>query len=245
MLMLPATAETIARCVELADAAPEELTTILNVMPAPPMPFVPPEHHGRLSIMALVCYAGTGEAAERALAPLRAVAEPLADMVHEIAYPEIYPPEDPGYRPLAYGETTFVDAVDADAVKTIVERIEATAPAFRVVQIRPLGGAVARVPNDATAYAHRDRPYLLNVAGIVNAPDERDDAVSWVRETRPLLQRGPDAAYVNFLDDEGPERVRSAYPGATWDRLVAVKRRYDPANVFRSNQNIPPEEALA
>jgi FAD/FMN-containing dehydrogenase len=241
MLLLPATAETISRFIDLADSAPEELTTIANVMPAPPMPFVPTEHHGRLSIMALMCYAGAGEDAEQALAPFRALAEPIADLVREIPYPELYPPDDPEYHPTAYAETTFVDAVDADAVETIVERIDAVAPAFRVVQIRPLGGAVARVPNDATAYAHRDRPYMVNVAAILQRPEERDDAVAWVRETASRIQRGPVAAYVNFLGDEGPDRVRVAYPGATWERLVEIKRRYDPANVFRLNQNIPPE----
>jgi FAD/FMN-containing dehydrogenase len=247
MLMLPATAGTISRFIELADAAPEELTTIVNVMPAPPMPFVPAEHHGRLAILALVCYAGTGTEAERTLAPFRALAEPIADMVREIDYPELYPPEDPDSHPLAWAETLFVDEIDHASVDTIVERIAAEAPAFRVVQIRPLGGAVARVPNDATAYAHRDRPYMLNVAALFESPDpgERERGVAWVHETAARIQRGPVAAYVNFLEDEGPERVRAAYPGATWDRLVEVKRRYDPTNLFHVNQNVPPtsEEA--
>jgi FAD/FMN-containing dehydrogenase len=238
MLMLPASVETVSRFLELADAAPEELTTIVNVMPAPPMPFVPAEHHGRPTVIAFVCFAGTGEEGERALAPFRAIAEPLADMVREVAYPELYPPEDPNFHPLAWGENLLVDAIDRAAVETIVERVEAAAPAFRVAQIRPLGGAVARVPNDATAYAHRDRPYMVNVGALIEAPEQRDDAIAWVHETATRIQRGPVAAYVNFLEDEGQDRVRSAYPGPTWDRLLEVKRRYDPDNLFRLNQNI-------
>src|SRR5215211_650975 len=94
MLVLPATPEVISSFVEEAEAAPEELSTIANVMPAPPMPFLPAEVHGQLIIMAMVCYAGPTDAGERAIAPFRALATPVADMVKSMRSPEIYPPEE-------------------------------------------------------------------------------------------------------------------------------------------------------
>jgi FAD/FMN-containing dehydrogenase len=109
-------------------------------------------------------------------------------------------------------------------------------------QIRVLGGAVARVPAGATAFAHRQRPLMVNVAAMYASPDE--DAVhrAWAEDAADALRHGEDGAYVNFLGDEGEERVRAAYPGTTWDRLAEVKRSYDPENVFRLNENVPPAE---
>jgi hypothetical protein len=112
MLILPATPDTIASFIAAAEAAPEELSTIANVMPAPPMPFVPAEYHGKLVILAFMCYAGSPDSGERALAPFRAIAKPLADMVKPIRYPEMYPPEDPSYHPNAVARTMFVDTID-------------------------------------------------------------------------------------------------------------------------------------
>ncbi len=109
MLMVPATAESIAGFIAASESAPEELSGIANVMPAPPMPFVPEEHHGQLVIMALMAYAGDAEAGERVLAPFRALATPIVEMLKPMPYPEIYPPEDPDYHPLAVGHNMFVD----------------------------------------------------------------------------------------------------------------------------------------
>ena len=99
---------------------------------------------------------------------------------------------------------------------------------------------MSRVPDDATAYAHRSRRYMVNVAALYEREDEHAPNQAWVDETAGMLHGGDISGYVNFLGDEGPERVRAAYPGATWDRLRAVKARYDPTNLFHLNQNIPP-----
>jgi FAD/FMN-containing dehydrogenase len=243
MLLLPATPETILSFLAEAEAAPDELSTIANVMPAPPMPFLPEELHGRLAIMALMCFSGDAESGEKALAPFRAIAQPMADMVRPIPYPEIYPPEEEGYHPIAAARTMFIDAVDENSARTMIERLEASDAMMRVVQIRVLGGAMARVSNDATAFAHRDRRMMLNVAALASDPRELPRHEQWVESLAASIQRGPEAAYVNFLNDEGPERVRQAYPGTTYDRLAEVKARYDPANLFRLNQNIPPAVA--
>jgi FAD/FMN-containing dehydrogenase len=155
MMMLPATPEVIASFIAESEAAPEELTTIANVMPAPPMPFVPAEHHGKLVIFAILCYAGEVEAGERAIAPFRALATPIVDMVRPIPYPEIYPPDDESYRPVAAARTLFMKSVDRDVAETILEHVNASTAMMAVTQLRVLGGAAARVPVEATTAPSR------------------------------------------------------------------------------------------
>jgi len=240
MMMLPATPDVIASFIALSEAAPEELSTIANVMPAPPMPFVAPEHHGKLVIFAMMCYAGAVEAGERVLAPFRALAKPIVDMVKPSRYPEMYPPEDPAYHPIATGRTMFIDRVDRGVAEMIVEQLNSTDASMRVAQLRVLGGAMARVPVDATAFAHRRSRILVNVAALYERPEQASQYEPWVDGFVAALKQGDDGAYVNFLVDEGEARIRAAYPGKTWDRLRAIKRRYDPTNLFRICQNIPP-----
>jgi FAD/FMN-containing dehydrogenase len=240
MMMLPATAEVIQSFIELAVAAPEELSTIANVMPAPAMPFVPAEHHGKLVIFAMLCYAGTVEAGEGAVAPFRALAKPIVDMVKPGRYPEMYPPDDPNYHPIATGRTMFIDSVDRGVAEMIVERLNASTASMRVAQLRVLGGAMARVPVDATAFAHRKSRIMVNVAALYERPDQAPLHEPWVTGLAAALKQRDSGAYVNFLVDEGEARIRDAYPGKTWDRLRTIKRRYDPTNLFRLNQNIPP-----
>jgi FAD/FMN-containing dehydrogenase len=240
MLILPATADVVARFMAEADAAPDELSTIANVMPCPPMPFVPAERHGELVVMAIVAYAGDTAAGELALAPFRALATPVADMVRPMPYAQIYPPDDPDYHPTAVARTMFVDAVDRDDAQLIVDRLNASDASLRVAQLRTLGGAMARVPADATAFAHRSSRIMVNIAAFYDGPEDRIVRTAWVEDFAAALKQGDDGAYVNFLVDEGEARIRAAYPGSTWDRLRAIKARYDPTNLFRLNQNIPP-----
>ena len=240
MLLLPATIETIAGFVAAAADAPEELSAIANVLPAPPLPFIPTQAHGRLVVMALICFAGDPEAGARALAPFRALADPLADLVRPIGYPEMYPPEEEGFHPTAVGHTMFLDRLDTQAATTILEWLQASDAAMRAAQLRVLGGAIARVPDDATAYAHRQRPIMVNLGAFYQGPDDRAGRQQWVERFAAALSPVDDGAYVNFLGEDGPARIHQAYPGPTWDRLVAVKRRWDPTNLFRHNHNIPP-----
>jgi FAD/FMN-containing dehydrogenase len=240
LLMLPASAEVVAGFMAAAEAAPEELSGIANVMVAPPMPFIPAELHGQLVVMALLAYAGDAAAGERALAPFRALAPPLADMLQPMPYSGLFPPEEGEYHPTAVARTMFVDTVDREVAATIMEHLEASDAPVRAVQLRVLGGAMARVPVEATAYAHRQRRIMVNVAAFYDGPDDKARRQEWVDGLAAAIHQG-DGAYVNFLLDEGPERVREAYPGPTWDRLVEIKRRYDPDNLFHRNQNIPPD----
>jgi len=244
MLILPATPEVIASFIAEADAAPEELSGIANVMAAPPMPFLPAELHGQLIVMAIMLYAGAPEAGERALAPFRSLATPLADMLQPMRYPELYQPEEGDYHPTAVSHTMFVDSIDRSAAETIVDYLRSSDASMRVAQLRVLGGAMARVPAEATAFAHRQAPIMVNLAAFYDGPEEQAVRQAWVDAFGQALRQGSSAAYVNFLGDEGRARVRDAYPGETWDRLRAIKARYDPDNLFRLNQNIPPAERI-
>jgi FAD/FMN-containing dehydrogenase len=241
MLVLPATPDVVAGFMAEAEAAPEELSAIANVMPAPPLPFLPPEQHGRLVVFSMLVYAGAVEQGERVVAPFRALAKPLADMLKPMRYPEVYPPEEGDYHPTAAGRTMFLDHVDRGVAEKIVTTLQESDATFSVAQLRALGGAMARVPVEATAFAHRRSRIMANLAAFYTGPEDRLVREAWVADFAASLRQGDMGAYVNFLGDEGEGRIRAAYPGATWERLTAIKRRYDPANLFRLNQNIPPE----
>jgi hypothetical protein len=240
MLFLPATTETIAGFIAAADAAPDELSTIANVMPAPPMPFLPAELHGKLIIMAMMACLGPMDAAEKIIAPFRALAAPLADMVRPIRYPELFPPDPADYHPATVVRGMFVNQIDLAAAQTITEYLQTSNAPLRVTQLRVLGGAVERVSADDTAYAHRKSRIMVNLVSVYDGPEDRVRKETWANDFAAALNQGDFGAYVNFLGDEGESRIRDAYPGTTWERLAAVKARYDPENLLRLNQNIPP-----
>jgi FAD/FMN-containing dehydrogenase len=113
---------------------------------------------------------------------------------------------------------------------------------MKAIQLRVLGGAVARVPNDATAFAHRDRGLMVNVAAMYVDEGEKDKHQSWVDGLAESLGKDGAGGYVGFLGEEDEESLRAAYPGGTWERLRGLKRRYDPDNLFHLNHNIPPAD---
>jgi FAD/FMN-containing dehydrogenase len=214
MLILPATPEVIASFVAEAEAEPEELSAIANIMVAPPMPFMPTEAHGK---------------------PV------ITDLIRPMPYPEIYQLTEGGPAPAEeVARSLFVDAVDRRAAEAIVDHLQASTASLAVAQIRVLGGAMARVPAEATAFAHRERWVMAAIGAVYERAEETPTHEAWVTGFADALRQGDAGVYVNFLGDEGEGRVREAYPGSTWDRLAAIKSRYDPTNLFRLNQNIPP-----
>ncbi len=134
----------------------------------------------------------------------------------------------------------WADRFDRATADTILEYLGSSDAPMRVAQLRVLGGAMARVPNEETAFAHRKRKMMINVASFYEGAHDLPERESWVAEFAKALSDGDQAGYVGFLADEGEERVRAAYPGSTWDRLRRIKASYDPENLFRLNQNIPP-----
>jgi FAD/FMN-containing dehydrogenase len=241
MLALPATPATLAGLVAEAEAASDDLSVIANVLLAPPLPFVPPELVGKPLVLALLVHSGPLDEGVRAVAPLRALAPPVADFVRAMPYSEMFPAEGQAVPPRAVVRSFFADAFDESAARELLGRLQASTAQMTAAQIRVLGGAAARIPSEATAFAHRQRRLMANVVAAYASPEEDPVHRSWADDAAAALRDGEDAAYVNFLGDEGADRVRAAYPGSTWDRLAEVKERYDPENVFRLNQNVPPE----
>jgi FAD/FMN-containing dehydrogenase len=241
ILILPATPEVITGFIEAAEAAPEELSTIANVMLAPPMPFIPEQAHGKPVLMALLADVGPVDQAEGLLTPFRALGKPYADMVRPIRYAEMY--EGEGMRiPYTAGANFFADALRPADAGTILEHLQRSTAMMSAVQLRVLGGALARIPNDATAFAHRDRGLFVNIAAMYMDPREKDTHDVWVATLADSLGKDDRGGYVGFLGEEDEGTVRAAYAGANWDRLRGLKRRYDPDNLFRLNHNIPPAD---
>jgi FAD/FMN-containing dehydrogenase len=242
MLCLPATADTIASFIAEAESAPNELSTILNIMTAPPMPFLPADVHGKVIIMAMMVYAGDVEMGEQVISKFRSIATPYADMIRPMTYLEMFPPEEGGYHPLAVGRTMFIDHVTRSEAEMILNRLQSSNASMAVTQLRVLGGAMSRVSADATAFAHRNSRIMVNLAALYENPDEKEIHEAWVTEFAAALRQSDDGAYVNFLADVDEAQVRAAYPNGAWERLAAIKARYDPDNFFHLNQNIPPKQ---
>ena len=240
MLLLPASTDVITGMIAAADAAPEELSMIANILKAPPLPFIPAEHHGKPVVIALMVYAGGAEAGERAIAPIRALATPLADMVRPIRYPEMYAGPEPPPPAFGAGTNILVDGLPERGAETILEHLETATAPVAAVQLRVLGGAMARVPADATAFGHRGARLMVNIAAMYQQAEERTEHEAWASALTTALSDGAaPPAYVGFVGDEGEEGVRRAYPPATLERLARVKRQYDPDNLFRLNVNVP------
>ena len=242
MLILPATADTIYGFMAEAEAAPEELSAIANVMPAPPMPFLPPEQHGRLVIFALLAHAGDVDAGTRAVAPFQALAEPVADMVRPMRYPELFqgPGDEGEFHPGRDRAARCTSTASTTPQReTIVEQLQLSKAMMAATQLRVLGGAAARVPVGATAYAHRQSRIMVNVAALFESPEQTPEHEPWVVGLADALRQDDTAACVLPR-----RRGRGANPGRVPGGDLGPARRGQatlrPTNLFRLNQNIPP-----
>jgi FAD/FMN-containing dehydrogenase len=242
MLMLPARSAVITGLLAAAEAAPEELSLIANVIKAPPLPFIPAESHGTPVVIAPMVYAGDSEAGQRAIAPIRALGTPLADMVRPLRYSEIYDGPEAPQAAFSAGTNMLLDALAPGAVEAILEHIQTSTAPMAGVQLRVLGGAMARVADDATAFGYRGAKLMVNIAAMYERTEERPEHEAWANSLARALSAGATTgAYAGFLGDEGEEGASRAYPPATLERLAQVKRRYDPDNVFHLNVNVPPD----
>ena len=240
-LFLPPTREVLRSLVPIAASAPEELTTIGFIMPIPPVPFVPEEHHGKPSLVLMFVHAGDPQAGQAAIAPFLQVAEPFGVAAMPMPYPGIYEFTAEGAtRHPSTTRSVFMDVLDDASVDAIVDAV-AVAPPGSMIQLRVFGGAMGRVPADATAFAHRSATVQVTMMSAFVDEESAPAATAWNRSLFGALEPKSRGVYANFLEDEGDARIRAAYPGETDDRLVSIKRRYDPQNVFHRNQNIRPD----
>ena len=241
-LILPATPEVLKGYVEAADAAPDELSTISFLMQAPPLPFIPADKVGSLVLVIVACYVGDHAAGEQAVAPLRALATPVADLLGPTPYPALYQLTAPGtVRGLQHHDRAmYMREFGDDAAATVMEFMSNVTSPMAITQIRVLGGAMGRVPADETAFAHRDKRIVVALINQWEDPNDWSRQHGWTERYYAAMAPHGDGVYVNFLGDEGAGRVHEAYPDATYQRLAHVKARYDPTNFFRLNQNIEP-----
>jgi len=235
--------QILTRWRDLTSTMPDELTTAVSLMTAPPVPFLPESAHGTRIATILGMYAGPAEAGEDAVRPLRSLGTPIADLMGPLPYVGMQTLLDPLWTPGAhnYFTSAFTEISNGDAVEALLRGHESTPTPFSEIHLHHLGGAFARVPAGATAFSQRGAGYLCNV--ITRSPDNEgfDEYVAWARSMRDeIAKHGNGSAYVNFTSEPGEDKVRASYPDRVYDQLVQVKDRYDPTNLFRLNQNIRP-----
>jgi FAD/FMN-containing dehydrogenase len=239
VLILPATPANIAGLARACTDADDALTVIANLMPAPPMPFIPSDQHGQLVIVAYVCHAGAPRTAEQALRPLRELATPIVDLVAPMPYAGLFEEQEAPYLGQVVAvRNMFLTHIDETVGAVILEHMRRSAGGHTLVQFRVLGGAIARVPAHATAYAHRKSKIMLNIARYVQGDEAA--AREWTEQAGQALQQDDHGAYVNFFGPADRNRIHAAYPGETLTRLRRIKSRYDPTNLFCHNDNIEP-----
>jgi FAD/FMN-containing dehydrogenase len=221
--------------------APDELSMVVNLTTAPPAPFLPEEIHGKPVVAVLGMWSGRAEDGDTATRPFRELAPVVIDLFGPMPYVAMQSLLDPLYpRGLHnYFRSAFFGALDDGTTGAILDAYARVPNPLSEVHIHHLGGAMGRVPADATAFGTRDRNFILNIVARSADAGGYPLAVEWARAATGAL--GPDAAaYVNFTGEATEDRVQASYPKATYERLVAVKDRYDPTNLFRLNQNIRP-----
>jgi FAD/FMN-containing dehydrogenase len=235
-LVLPADPATIVQLLTTLTRAPETLSAIVNIMPAPPLPGLPGSLAGTVVVMMRVCYSGALAEADQTLAPLRDIAPAYADVVGPTHYSRLFDRDAPSRGARVATRTLFVDGVDHAAAAAILGHLERPGPMLRLVQFRVLGGAISRVPEEATAYAHRAEQIMTTV--VHAGRPRRSTALRWVRAVAAELSPGPTGSYVNFIDPSEAQRPEVAYPGEVLARLRDAKAAYDPGNLFSGTVTI-------
>ncbi|MDQ3985755.1 MAG: FAD-binding oxidoreductase [Actinomycetota bacterium] len=221
---------------------PDEMTTIVIHRKAPPLPAIPPELHGRPVVAVTCCYAGSVEEGEKVVRPLKEFGVPLLDLCLPkpfLAHQAMFDPSFP-HGWWYYFRSCDVAELTDEVIDITVEhalRIRSELTAFPIFH---LGGAIAAVGEDETAYNGRGAGHTFNINATTVTSAGFDEEREWARGLWSALEPHHTSVYVNFLMDEGEERIREAYGPAKYDRLKELKRRYDPDNFFRLNQNIPP-----
>jgi FAD/FMN-containing dehydrogenase len=235
--------ELLAGYREIAAAAPDELSVWVVLRKAPPLPFLPAEVHGKEVLIFAVCYAGKPANADKALAPLRTLGEPIADVIGVQPYAAWQTAFDPLLTPGAfnYWKSHNFTSLSDGLLDTLVDYVGTLPTEECEIFIGQVGGASNRVGADTTAYPHRDANFVMNVHTRWRDRDDEQTAIKWAREffaaTAPHATGG---VYVNFMPEDETERVPGAY-GSNYTRLAALKAKYDPDNLFRLNQNVQPK----
>jgi FAD/FMN-containing dehydrogenase len=234
--------DVLRRWRDFTDSAPEQLSSWLVLRRAPPLPFLPPEVHGTDVVVVPVLYAGPADAGPRATAPLATLGKPIAEVLGAQPYEQFQQAFDPllAFGARNYWKSSDFEELSDDALDAFVDAARAVPGSECEVFVAHLGGAMGRVPADATAYVGRNAHYVMNVHGRWRSPTDDELVRSWARGVFDSVSRfATGGGYVNFFTADEGARVESAY-GANYERLAALKERFDPENLFRMNHNIAP-----
>ena len=226
-----------------AEAAPEELACWVIMRKAPPLPFLPPEVHGTDVIILALCWAGDAGQGSKAIAPLQALGKPHAAMVGPMPFAGWQSAFDPLLTPGArnYWKSHDFKELSDGAIDVLLDHARRMPSPQCELFVGQLGGAVNRVPADATAYPHRDVEFVVNVHTRWTDAAQDAECVGWARGLfGALAPHATGGVYVNFMPEDEAQRVSSGAYGANYGRLARIKAKYDPANLFRLNQNIGP-----
>lgn len=224
-------------------AAPDELCGFFAVVDVPPGPPFPEHLHNQTVCAIVWCYTGPMEQAEQTFAPIRArFGPPAVDLVGELPFPALQAMFDPIYPPGLqwYWKADFFEELSDEAIARHVEHGSRNPTHHSTMHLYPVDGAAARVGRSDTAWSYRNAKWAEVIVGVSPEPSEADRITTWAREYWEALHPySAGGAYVNFMMDEGSERIRATYR-EHYDRLAAIKAKYDPTNLFRVNQNIAP-----
>jgi FAD/FMN-containing dehydrogenase len=229
---------------EFVAAAPDELTTIFELELAPPLPILPEEVHGKPILMVGACYAGSPAEGAEVVSPLKEFGNPVVDLLEPKPYTALQSMFDPlvphGWH--RYWKSVELPPLTDDAIDTLVEQTSRITSPRSYTIIFQLGGALGRVAEDATAFSQRDAAHNLTVNAVwIEEDPDAERHIAWARDFFDAMQpHAGGRVYLNFLGEEGGNRVRQAYGARNYERLVELKRAYDPTNFFRLNQNIEP-----
>jgi FAD/FMN-containing dehydrogenase len=230
--------------------APEDLGAAVAFVSAPPEPFIPPEMHFKPVVGIVICWTGSMEEGERVLAPIREVAQPVVDKVGPMPYTALQTMLDDGgpHGTRGYMKAEFVPELSDELIEKLVRHGAARPGPMCNLLLEPMGGAIARVDPDETALGRRDVAWCYHALGMWMAPDAAtaEAHVAWATGLADdVSQYVTSGVYMNFTSDTGDERVRSTFGPEKYARLVALKDKYDPANMFRLNANIKPSATIS
>jgi FAD/FMN-containing dehydrogenase len=229
---------------EFIAAAPDELTTIFDLSVAAPLPFLPEDVHGKPIVMVGACYAGSPDEGAEVVRPLKQFGRPILDLLEPKPYTALQSMFDPlvphGWH--RYWKSVELPPLTDDAIDTLVEHSSAPTSSKSYTIVFQLGGALAGVREDETAFSQRDAAHNVNINAVWTEEDlDPERHIAWARDFFEAMEpHAGGRVYVNFLGEEGGNRVRQAYGARNYERLVELKRAYDPTNLFRLNQNIEP-----
>ena len=237
--------DTLAFMRDYMAEAPDDLGGGVAFVNAPPAPFVPPELQHQPVVGVIVCWTGKPEEGERVVAPIRNVVKPVVDVVQPMPYTALQSMLDEGGPKgiRGYMKAEFLEDLDDDLIDKLVEHGGKRPGPLVQLLMEPMGGAISRVGEDDTALGRRDVPWCYHALALWMEPDQKtaDTNVAWAKALADDVKpHTVDGVYLNYTSDEGEERVRSSYGPVKYDRLVALKDRYDPDNLFHLNQNIRP-----